>query len=104
MTFTISNLQSGVNLFGGNSGPDDPIEAYALQRLAQGVIIQASRDARAGDQEAAEWLVSLETGDTWLTLAGLNKRAVEEWVYGGCKRISNRKTRKNVLQRSNLEN
>ncbi|TSA23291.1 MAG: hypothetical protein D4R70_00120 [Betaproteobacteria bacterium] len=54
-------------------------------RLIQGVIIQAAMDARKGDQEAAAWLADPETANTWLSVAGLDRRAVERWVEAGCK-------------------
>jgi hypothetical protein len=78
-------LQKQVGLLGGLDS-DDPGQANGLQRLAQGVIIQAARDARDGNREAAAWLADPETADTWLFIAGLDRREVMRWVAAGCKR------------------
>ncbi len=61
---------------------DNPL---GWMRLAQAMVIEAAKAAAAGSQEAAEWLSSQETGDLWLHLAGLDRRAVMSWVRAGCR-------------------
>ena len=48
--------------------------------LMRAVIVQAARDAAAGDVGAAAWLASDETADTWLMIAGVRRSAVLSWL------------------------
>ena len=48
--------------------------------LARAVIIQAAREAAAGDELAAAWLAADETADTWLIVAGVRRSAVLAWL------------------------
>ena len=48
--------------------------------LARAVIIQAARDAVAGDESAAAWLAADETADTWFMVAGVRRSAVLAWL------------------------
>ncbi len=73
------DLQKGANLFSNDTAPD------TFRRLAQGVVIQAARDAKSGDQDAALWLLDLETSDTWFALADVDRRMVIEFIKSGCK-------------------
>ncbi len=52
--------------------------------LARAVIIQAARDAAGGDRDAAAWLASDETADSWFIVAGLRRSAVIAWLAKGC--------------------
>jgi hypothetical protein len=60
-------------------------DRIALRRLAHAVIVQAARDAEKGDQEAIAWLLHPDTDSTWITLADLDRRAIERWINAGCK-------------------
>ena len=53
--------------------------------LARAVIIQAARDAAAGDREAAAWLADDETADLFFIAAGVRRSAVIAWLNKGCK-------------------
>ena len=53
--------------------------------LARAVIIQAARDAAAGDLTATAWLASEETADTWYTVAGVRRSTVLAWLMRGSK-------------------
>ena len=55
-----------------------------LTPLAQAVIIQAAREAAAGDMAARAWLLADDTADTWGVLAGLSWPHVRAWVLAGC--------------------
>lgn len=48
--------------------------------LARAVIIQAAKEAAAGDVDAARWLASDETNDTWFIVAGVRRSAVLKWL------------------------
>lgn len=48
--------------------------------LARAVIIQAAREAAAGDVDAARWLAADETAETWFTVAGVRRSAVLAWL------------------------
>lgn len=48
--------------------------------LARAVIIQAAREAAAGDVGAAQWLAADETAETWLFVAGVRRSAVLAWL------------------------
>ena len=81
-------IMIGADLFGKDATPD------CYRRLAQGVIIQAARDASAGDLDAAWWLVSLDTADTWLTLADVDRHAVLDFLRSGGQWAKRKKPRK----------
>ena len=53
--------------------------------LARAVIIQAARDAAAGDRGAADWLASDETAEFWFFVAGVRRDYVIAWLANGCK-------------------
>lgn len=59
--------------------PFEKIESEYIA-LARAVIVQAARDAAAGDVGAAAWLASDETADTWLMIAGVRRSAVLSWL------------------------
>jgi hypothetical protein len=80
--------QKGTNLFDNVVAPD------GLRRLAQGVVIQATRDAKKGNHEAVQWLIDIETSDTWLALADVDRRAVLDFLQCGCKWAKGRWSRK----------
>jgi hypothetical protein len=69
----------GADLFGNDTSPD------CFRRLAQGVIIQAARDAHKGDRDAALWLLDLDTADTWLALADVDRQSIINFLKSGCK-------------------
>ena len=52
--------------------------------LTRAVIIQAAREARAGNLSAAAWLASEETADTWYIVAGVRRDYVLKWLAKGC--------------------
>jgi len=82
-TSDILTIEKGVKAF---SDPAAPEAVGNFYRLAQGVIIQAVRDAKRGNLAAVAWLTDPETADIWFSLAGLNRRAVLLWVAAGCQR------------------
>jgi len=67
---------------------------HNVRRLAQAVILQAVREACSGDLDALQWLASQDTADTWLTVAGINRRAVLLWLQYN---PGNAKTRRQIL-------
>lgn len=68
--------------------------------LARAVIIQAAREAAAGDVDAVAWLAADETNDTWFIVAGVRRSAVLAWlerptIKNGVRRGGVNKKRKN---------
>ena len=61
------------------------INDTGARALALAMLVQAARDASAGDEDAIAWLIDKETEDFWGTLAGINWRIVLAWVDAGCK-------------------
>ncbi len=90
----------------GNGTPDTAKGQPMTQRndidsewiaLARAVIIQAAREAVAGDESAAAWLAADETAETWLFVAGVRRSAVVAWLD---RRILRPGTRKGTARRS----
>lgn len=68
--------------------------------LARAVIVQAAREAAAGDVDAARWLASDETNDTWFFVAQVRRSAVLAWldrprIKAGTRKGASNKRRKN---------
>lgn len=78
----------GADLFRGDTSPDP------FRRLAQGVVIQAVRDVNSGDLDAALWLLYVETADTWLALADVDRQQVLDFLKSGCKWAKARKAKR----------
>ena len=76
-------MQPPKTAYSGSVSPTE-ISDFDISRIAQGVIIQAAKEAAAGSPDARQWLSEPETAATWFVAAGLSERHVIQWIESGC--------------------
>lgn len=52
----------------------------AYKRLAAAVILQATKEAKCGDTNAAQWLISKEACSYYYPFLGLDEEKIRKWV------------------------